>query len=1016
MPIIWIIYKLVTGFYLGVLLEDLIFLSDFFVILVYCKECVKLVVRMRLSPVWNGLSIASSTEERAGGFEARNSIRIAVSRNEFNAEFATILISYNASLVILIAQGSFYFYFFTGTDIYAIIWYFIRFVKNNAANPYSKYQLQKAVVIFKKPWFKDYAIVLKINSIKLDMDDDATGTKNKNERNKELMFKFFEYFCYKWYFLAVKERYQLSFHILVQEDSYELYIILIRKSLSRDTGRLVALLSTDASTIQANIASELDYQLETVKDEELVNVLFKLGIIRTKEQHVKREKSKYRFQYALNRGIFSWGNIKSTLIKLDLHTLVRSFPHQKYWIYNCMDQFLTSLIDKRINAHFFFNFQAANINKIESNELLNQAIYSFEDKEGHKAVIRNFEYLINNAWLSAGLFVFSSGNSDHDKVVAHAKGIIQSTWEVNTSFEKNSFEFKRALMTAKIDSFMYHVPSFILFRFFHFPSIISRHQERQYKIHLENPPDSILNAGSLNIGKIIDVNGPSQDFLVGLDDLKRHVLISGTTGSGKSTFIQNLIGQILIHFPAIPFLIIELKGEYTWMEKDYPAVKFYEPGKNFSVNLFETKGNPLIHAERIFDIMKSSFDFSELKDFSPQMEKVLVDILSLTCSNPDPSKRNFANFFTNAQKYINENKSRIPFLDSTWIGIENRIRRISSGPLGKVFDDKALQNGLDNIFKSQSIISLGNIINLGGSKDDLYFFSNLILKQLWDINIANGPSKTINHITIVDDSQYFSKTRQESGARGTNYFDDIALLLRGTGEVLVAVSTRPDISADVLSNCGMIVSFQTKFKEDIQKLQSLLHLNDSQVSMLEILPEHTCIVKINSYPYPFMIETRKPLSWDHQGDFNGDHYKIQSDLKGFEEQVPKIKKNSCINKKLGKIWISDVLTRFDPASYEKSRIFLEKIEQYYRLKEEEWNNFQNAPGVNTDALSEKIRILREELLMLIKKNAAIMSLVEIAERLLPRNQGLCKLKIEMNDMFANDEIKHALEGNWPGLG
>ena len=995
-PIVWIIYKLATGFYLAFQTYDLIFFGDFFLIIVYCRECSGLVVRMRPSPVWNGLWIASSVQERAGGFIARNSFRIAVSRNEFNAEFGIVILSYNASILLLIAQSSFYYKFFTGTDLYVIIIYFVRFVKNYSANPHGKYQLQKTVVIFKKPVFKEYAIVLKINSIKLDIDIDSMDTNDKNRRNKENLYKFFEYFCYKWYFLAIKERYQLSFHILVEDDSYELYIILKRKSILRDTGRLVSFLNADASTIQANIATELDYQLEIVKDEELESVFFKLGIFRTKEQPIKHIKSRFRFQNMLNRGIFSFSGIKSTLIKFDLHTQVNSFPHQRYWINNCMNQFLKSLMDEKIKAHFFFNFQADRINKIEQKELLSSERYSLEDENKNKEIIRNFDYLIDNARLSAGLFVLSSSNQVHDDIVGRAIGIIQNTWEVNTGIEKNIHEFKRALSANKIDSFMYHVPSFILFKFFHFPTIISRHQERLYKFHLESPPDSVMKAGSLNIGKIINASGPSQDFLLGLEDLKRHVLISGTTGSGKSTFIQNLIGQILIHFPEIPILIIELKGEYTWMEKKYPNVKFFEPGKNLGLNLFEPMGNPQIHAERVFDIMKSSFDFSELKDFSPQMEKVLVDVLSLTCSNPDPSKRDFSTFFANAQKYIIENKSRIPFLDSTWIGIENRIRRIASGPLSKIFDNREQHEDFCQIFRTQSIISLGNIINLGGSKDDLYFFSNLILKQLWDINIQNGPSRHINHITIIDDSQYFSKTRQEPGTKSTSYFDDIALLLRGTGEVLVAVSTRPDISADVLSNCGLIVSFQTKFKEDIEKLQSLLHLNESQVSLLEILPEHTCIVKINSYPYPFMIETRKPLSWEYQEN-NID--KSDSSIKSgniTEDRKRKMKKQYAARKSFGKLWMSDVFAGYDPSIYENIRIFLDKTEEYYRLKEKEWDDLQRAPVSSFDALDEKINKIHEELLMLIKTNASVKFLVESAEKITPRNLNLCKLKSEMS--------------------
>jgi len=46
--------------------------------------------------------------------------------------------------------------------------------------------------------------------------------------------------------------------------------------------------------------------------------------------------------------------------------------------------------------------------------------------------------------------------------------------------------------------------------------------------------------------------------------------------------------------------------------------------------------------------------------------------------------------------------------------------------------------------------------------------------------------------------------------KDTSYIEDIALLLRETGECLISLATRPNISREILANCGVLVSFLLK--------------------------------------------------------------------------------------------------------------------------------------------------------------------------------------------------------------
>ena len=75
-------------------------------------------------------------------------------------------------------------------------------------------------------------------------------------------------------------------------------------------------------------------------------------------------------------------------------------------------------------------------------------------------------------------------------------------------------------------------------------------------------------------------------------------------------------------------------------------------GDNFTVNIFDPEGtNPDIHAERIFQIFRTGGLFEGI-DYSPQMERVFVDILRRICKDED--KRSWRGFYTESNIYLKE--------------------------------------------------------------------------------------------------------------------------------------------------------------------------------------------------------------------------------------------------------------------------------------------------------------------------------------------------------------------------
>jgi len=389
--------------------------------------------------------------------------------------------------------------------------------------------------------------------------------------------------------------------------------------------------------------------------------------------------------------------------------------------------------------------------------------------------------------------------------------------------------------------------------------IIKKMRENQ-DLNLVHPSYFRSRRGKIKIGKVVYKGKKLYPFYLNIEDLKRHMCIIGATGTGKSNYLQYFLKN-LVECYDIPFLLNEFKGEYIYLQEVIPNLVVLKPGENFSINIFDPLGSDSeIHIERIIAIFREGGLFENI-DYSPQMERVLYDILLEVCKNT--KNRNWESFNEICTWYLAENKNIIRFLDQTIFALRNRIRRYSVGSLKKIFATDHELN-IKKLFDMNVLLDLSSIIRLGGRKEDAIFFLNMILKYLWDKNLTIGARgyKNIKHITIVEDSQYFAPQSLTERTKLTSYIEDIAMLLRGTGECLITSATRPAISKEILANAGVIIMFRNNVSKHF--VGELINLNKKKEDIISMLKEGYCLVKVSSINRPFLLytplEERKWLS------------------------------------------------------------------------------------------------------------------------------------------------------------
>ena len=369
-------------------------------------------------------------------------------------------------------------------------------------------------------------------------------------------------------------------------------------------------------------------------------------------------------------------------------------------------------------------------------------------------------------------------------------------------------------------------------------------------IELEIPSCKASKGGAIKIGRVLKGNSKKYNFLLSFNDLEKHMFICGSTGTGKSNFMQNFLINITKQIEK-PFFLVEFKGEYHFLQENIKDLIILWPGENFSINLFDPLGaNPKIHAERIFDIIRSGQFLDDNAEYSPQMDRVLIDILTRVCENK--GFRSWEGFQECCDVYLKDERDKIPMLKQTLISLNNRIRRFAVGPMRAVFDSNSRLT-VSQLFNKKVILDLSSIIRLGGEKEDALFFLNMVLKYLWDRNLTRGANNYdgINHITIIEDAQYFAPQGLTRKSKLTSYLEDIALLQRGTGECLITIATRPNISKEILANNGVVVTFKNHIEKDI--MSELLNLESEKKSYLSIIDEGQCIIRVNSIKEPFLL-------------------------------------------------------------------------------------------------------------------------------------------------------------------
>jgi Helicase HerA, central domain len=318
-------------------------------------------------------------------------------------------------------------------------------------------------------------------------------------------------------------------------------------------------------------------------------------------------------------------------------------------------------------------------------------------------------------------------------------------------------------------------------------------------------------SAAVSVGEVLHFGSSSEEAILPLHSINRHVLVAGTPGSGKTTTVLAILAQLWEQHH-IPFLVIEpTKAEYRTLLR-HPALRelrIVSLGRDdlapFRLNLLAPP--PGVRCETHIGSVLAAFKAA--LPLPPPLPQLLEDALersytvagwsydSTSSDEVDPPTlrgllKSFDEIFE-AAGYIGEARN-------VAAALRVRLRSLLRGSRGRVFDTVESVD-FEELLRQPTVVELHEVDDL----DDKALMAILMLDRLRASAKRRGSSGgQLRHVTVIEEAHRLLPrgVRRES-EEGTNtraaaveaYCDAIAEL-RAYGEGFVICSQMPSRLAE----------------------------------------------------------------------------------------------------------------------------------------------------------------------------------------------------------------------------
>lgn len=537
------------------------------------------------------------------------------------------------------------------------------------------------------------------------------------------------------------------------------------------------------------------------------------------------------------------------------------------------------------------------------------------------------------------------------------------------------------------------------------------------------------------LGKIYNMGKTtSAKVMLDCDSLTMHTFITGSTGSGKSNTVYEILNQ-LRNIYNIPFLVIEpVKGEYKNIFGQFSNVTVYgtNPKKSALLKInpfrFPADVHVLEHLDRLVEIFNVCWPMYAAMPaiLKAAIEKAYVAVgWNLSTSENEKGEKypNFADLLVEVENVINESKYSADSKGDYSGALLTRICSLTNGLNGMIFTNSDLSDS--DLFDKNVIVDLSRV----GSTETKSLIMGLLVMKLNEYRMSSGKiNSPLGHITVLEEAHNLLKrTSTEQSSEGANLLGKSVELLansiaemRTYGEGFIIADQSPGLlDMSVIRNTNTKIILRLPDKSDRELVGYAAGLQEEQIDELSKLKQGVAAVYQNDWVEPVLVQVNKNKINECSYDFKTENLEINK--LSLQMQIVNFLIQGRVNEKL-EFSVSEIEKNLD--TLDLSSLNYEFIEeQMIEYKEagslEVWKdvNFRKLSKRIVDILGVRERV--ENYVLSANSNEELSEmLVKITRQFAPKSsEALCLALSQcmMKDMSIRQdesEVRERIYKNW----
>lgn len=421
--------------------------------------------------------------------------------------------------------------------------------------------------------------------------------------------------------------------------------------------------------------------------------------------------------------------------------------------------------------------------------------------------------------------------------------------------------------------------------------------------------------------------------------LSSHIFVTGSTGSGKSNTVYQLLDQL--HQNDVNFMVIEpAKGEYknVFGHREDVLVLGTNPlqAQMLKINPFKfPEGiHVLEHIDRLVEIFNVCWTMyaampAVLKDAMLEAYKTSGWDLDTSCNLFGKALfPTFTDLLTQLEKVIQQSAFSEE-VKSNYIGsLVTRVKSLTNGLNGQIFASNEIDNA--QLFDSNVIIDLSRI----GSQETKSLIMGILVMRLSEhrMSDATGMNQPLKHVTVLEEAHNILKrTSTEQSSESSNVAGKAVEMLsnaiaemRTYGEGFIIADQSPsavDISA--IRNTNTKIIMRLPDETDRRLAGKAAGVADEQLEEIAKLPKGVAVVYQNDWLESVLCkihhfgEEEKPYQYEPQNQ-------LSDEKKAFHQHIADLLFSQKTKKQLDLVEISKSIEQ-SKLGVEYKNYFLEVV-------------------------------------------------------------------------------------------